>query len=105
MLFTFKRDDEGRERIYVGDVCVAKCMPLCTRLDGEYLPVQDVPGVDGEMIVDAIERAGEAGFWEEEPHEDMHGWRVKWKRPSEVTVDVPVADSTVLSVTTEEDES
>ena len=63
MMFTFKRDANGEETIHVGDILVAKCMPLCTRLDGEFIPVQDVPGVDDEMIVDAIERADEAGFW------------------------------------------
>jgi len=63
MMFTFKRNAEGEETIHVGDVPVAKCLPLCTRHDGEYIPIRDVPGVDGDMIVEAIERADEAGFW------------------------------------------
>lgn len=106
MQFVFKRDEEGRERIYVGDVCVAQCLPLCTQHDGEYLPIQDVPGVDGDLIVDAIERADEAGFWKfdakTEPAEVNHGLDYI---NNEVTVDVPVGDNAVLSVTVGGDES
>lgn len=98
MQFVFKRDEEGRERIYVGDVCVAQCLPLCTQHDGEYLPIQDVPGVDGDLIVDAIERADEAGFW----HYGDYGGGYNL---DEVTVDVPIADNAVLSVTVGGDES
>lgn len=49
-------------------------------------------------MLDAIERADEAGFW---------SWIVdsgQYLR-NEVTVDVPVADNATMSVTTEEDES
>src|SRR5687768_12561728 len=99
MLLTFKRDDEGRERIYVGDVCVAHTN---NRHDIIWQAVTHCTGVTQEAVDDAIERADEAGFWEESPHEDLHGWRTAWKRPNEVTVDVPVA---VLSVTREGDES
>lgn len=106
MQFTFKRDEEGRERIYVGDVCVAHCLPLCTQHDGEYLPMQGVPGVDGEIIVDAIERADEAGFWR--PIDSgKHVLVINASGPTwvvECTVDVPVADNAVLTVT-QEDES
>lgn len=114
MQFTFKRDDEGRETIEVGGVIVAKCLPLCTRKDGDYLYVQDVPGVDDPLIVEAIERADAAGFWK--LHEvptvliDPNGQRhdgTAWTRYGiEVAVDVPIAETTVLSVTLDgEDQS
>jgi hypothetical protein len=106
MLFTFKRDEEGREHIYVDDVCVAQCLPLCTQHDGEYLPVQDVPGVDGDLIVDAIERADEAGFWGMSTPSDarlIKSWGMY--RVDEVIVNVPVAEiSTTLVVVSEGDE-
>lgn len=106
MQFVFKRDEEGRERIYVGDVCVAQCLPLCTQHDGEYLPIQDVPGVDGDLIVDAIERADEAGFWTASDAGGVLPWGENGTVcPNEVTVDVPVADNAVLSVTVGGDES
>lgn len=92
MLFTFKRDDEGRERIYIGDVCVAK---FRSRLVWEWM-LESPEEVTRAHICDAIERADEAGFWGDD-----------WDMPrlNEITVDVPVADSTVLSVTTGKDES
>lgn len=101
MLFTFKRDDDGRERIYVGDVCVAELRHGA----GEAYPVTVVPGVDGDHIADAIERADEAGFWmgkvvgvDDEGTVYRSASRYE---TAEISVDVPVSDSTVLSVTTE----
>jgi hypothetical protein len=106
MLFTFKRDEEGRERIYVGDVCVARM-----RQDGpdeqhieRWLWVTNVHRVHDGHIVDAIERADKAGFWSEHLHETgpcESQWLVLC--PHEVTVDVPVADNAILSVTTEDE--
>lgn len=101
MLFTFKRDNEGRERIYVGDVCVAQVW----RKGNHDIVDSSMPAV---QIRDAIERADEAGFWAQEAAE----WNVlkrafkdgQWKN-NEVTIDVPIADSTILTVENEGDES
>lgn len=96
MLFTFKRDEEGRERIYVADVCVA-------RIEGP----SDVESTWSETmdsaIRDAIERADEAGFWGDEWCDDCGTTDCHAvPRKNEVTVDVQVA---VLSVTVGGDES
>ncbi len=93
MLFTFKRDDEGRERIYVGGVCVAKMIPNSEFdvLDHRF---------DRESVNEAIERADEAGFWSK----GLPYPKALYLR-NEVTVDVPVADNAVPSVTTGEDQS
>jgi hypothetical protein len=99
MLFTFKRDDEGRERMYVGNVCV---FVFANTDDRRGYQNAHVPGVTDKHLVDAIERADEAGFWDQC---DGCGKDHPFMRKDEVTVDVPVADSTVLSVTTVEDES
>lgn len=103
MLFTFKRDDEGRERIYVGDVCVAELK--AHDYDGSLvIDVLSMPlNATEEHIDDAIDRADEAGFWARS-HWGITDTTSAWDR-NEVTVDVPVADNVVLSVTTGEDES
>ena len=93
MLFTFKRDDEGRERIYVGDVCVATHAYADKFMIHEWDRHDYVQGVDDDIIWDAIERADDAGFWCRCGGCDLE--------PGEVTVDVHVADNTVLSVTTD----
>lgn len=98
MLFTFKRDDEGRERIYVGNVCVAELVDQ-TREHGWETGLE-ARGVTVDHIDEAIERADEAGFWDWD-HLRNHRPFVK----NEVTVDVPVADNAVLSVTMWGDES
>lgn len=97
MQFVFKRDEEGRERIYVGDVFVAT-------VDGP----NDGSGrfdllahIQPMHVYDAIERADEAGFWQRWPKMGGEGGY----RRREVTVDVPVADNAVLSVTVGGDES
>jgi hypothetical protein len=41
MLFTFKRDEEGRERIYVGDVCVAELKAHDYDIQEEWLAKRD----------------------------------------------------------------
>lgn len=97
MQFTFRRDEEGVERIYVGDLPIARLSypDINIRMVSRLLHVD---GVGQPVISDAIERAGEAMFW---------SWIVdsgQWLR-NDVTVDVPVAGNATLSVTTEEDES
>lgn len=101
MQFVFKRDEEGKERIYVGDVLVGVIH------DANHNIVTHWPerGVTWENILDAIERADEAGFWEHYAEVALHGCDAKWTLPSEVPVDVPVADNVVLSVTKGGDES
>jgi hypothetical protein len=102
MLFTFKRDDEGRERIYVGDVLMAgiECM--------KPLLAYAVAGVTYDALIDAIERADEAGFWGDEWCDDCGTTDCHTvPRKNEVTVDVPIPaqSSTVVSVVLEGDES
>lgn len=93
MQFVFKRDEEGRESIYVGDVCVAT-------VDGP----NDGSGrfdllahLQPMHVYDAIERADEAGFW------NCRRRQGEFVR-DEVTVDVPVAEtSTTLTLVREDD--
>lgn len=114
MLFTFKRDEEGRERIYVGDVCVWQ-----SRGDMRFnagAGVHQVPGTtthkeEFNVVCDAIERADVAGFWAmrdarsfEDITRHLEAGVDAWIN-DEVTVDVPVADNAVLSVTVGGDES
>lgn len=102
MQFTFKRDEDGRERIYVGDVCVAQNAVGVTAWESVYV----ADGVDRKALDAAIERADEAGFWKfdakSEPSEVNHGLDYI---NNEVAVDVPVADNAVMSVTVGGDES
>lgn len=90
MLFTFKRDDEGREKVYVNDI------PIALRVEHPegWAWLSDVPGITPDHIADAAVKADEAGFWT--PLDIL---------PVECTVDVPVADNAVLSVTLPGDES
>lgn len=98
MLFTFRRDAEGRETIHVGDVAIAK---VAANQFVERLG--DAPGVEHGRILDAIERADEAGFWARKmsarPPKYVNNYVA-----SEVTVDVPIAEttSTILSLTTDD---
>ena len=105
MLFTFRRDGEGRERIYVGDVCVAHMSDgMLSRPDGEgwsFRPISTMQYVTASHINDAIERADEAGFWHQQetmPH--------RWEYVDNcVKVDVPIAEtSTTLVLVREGDE-
>lgn len=104
MLFTFKRDDEGRERIFVGDVCVAivSMMPVYGRT---WAMADSITGITPRHVNDAIERADEAGFWMGKivgVDDEGTVYRSASKYDdNEVTVDVPVADSAVLPVTTD----
>lgn len=90
MLFTFRRDNEGRETIEVGGIVIA-------RTNGgpegfEWLG--SIPGITAEDIDEAATLADEAGFW---------GRTNKDK----VTVDVPIAEttSTILSVDNSDDQA
>lgn len=94
--------------MYVDDMCI-----FVFSNDGSRRGYQNatVPGLTDRHMLDAIERADEAGFWVE-PCGDTCvdcGYRKPMERKNEVTVDVPVpvhvADNATLSVTTEEDES
>lgn len=105
MQFVFKRDEEGRERIYVGDVLAWQCdgdLRMNTGRGGSNL---FHIGFTEKTMGEAIERAAEAGFWEHYAEVALHGCDAKWTLPKEVTVDVPVADTAVLSVTVGGDES
>jgi hypothetical protein len=112
MLFTFKRDEEGRERIYMDNVCVWMCNgDMRTNTGRGWTNVAD-PVFDAKVMGDAIERADEAGFWagfdENDPrfNRTIVGGVNEPFRVSEVTVDVFVpATSTSLSVTTPGDEA
>lgn len=60
--FTFKRDYSGSETVECGGVIIARTNSYSLE-DGEYVHVQDVPGVGDAEIIEAIELAGDAGFW------------------------------------------
>jgi|SRR5688572_617143 len=100
MLFTFKRDEEGRERIYVGDVCVWMANGDMREVAGRGMMTR--VRVEQAHCDEAIERADEAGFWHQQ--EEFPGHRFSYLF-NLVTVDVHVADNAVLSVTREGDES
>lgn len=62
MQFTFKRDEEGRECIYVDDVRVADIWHSPARCVVGATMVADAT-LSKRQMEDAIERADEAGFW------------------------------------------
>lgn len=107
MLFTFKRDEEGFERIYVGDVCVAelKAHDFDGSLVIDVLCMYD--GVHEIHLDNAIEPADEAGFWKKRSVFMVSPFDKQGSEfiVNEVIVDVPVADNAVLSVTVGGDES
>lgn len=77
MLFTFRRDDDGRERIYVGDVCVAEVETIqqdATVTIRNTRMVMHGQGVNYPQICQAIERADAAGFWKTEDVSTESGW-------------------------------
>ena len=84
MQFRFTRDEEGTERIHVGEVCVARMSPGDDR--SRYTAMQHVAGVTDVHILDAIERADGAGYW----NVDDAGVYAYW----EALVDVPVPETT-----------
>lgn len=90
MQFTFKRTYDGRIKVYVGDVPIAA---QNNHPEGwEWLA--SIPGVTAEHVSEAAVKADDAGFWDD-----------FWDMENEVTVDVPIADNAVLSVTMEGDEA
>lgn len=92
MLFTFRRDAEGRETIHVGDVVIARVTNHPEGFEWLFMPPA---GITHEHVREAAVRADEAGFW----------FAQGFDRFDEVTVDVPVAEttSTILSTTNTED--
>ena len=100
MQFTFKRDDEGRETIEVGGVPIAR---IKRNDNGTHYShgLAHVPGVEAEHVSEAIERADAGGFWTPlMPYPPLN------VPPHFCTVDVPIAETTVLSVTLDgEDQS
>lgn len=99
MQFVFKRDEEGYEHIHVGDVCIAV---LSHHVKGrvDVIPAT-IAGLQEQHVHDAIERADEAGFWEACNTCQGHDCG---RRYDEVTVDVPVAEtSTTLTLVREDD--
>lgn len=121
MLFTFRRDDEGRERIYVGDVCVAEVETIqrdATATIRHARMVMHVQGVDYPQISQAIERADAAGFWEtedevrararrEDPRLERCMLLMEKTRALEIVVDVPIPETptTLTLVSKGDDES
>lgn len=108
MLFTFRRDDEGRERIYVGDVHIADIKRYEDKTERCHY-TGHVPGVDFEHITSAIERADAAGFWDSRGdayYVTTQTWKTTWMH-NEVTVDVPVPETTttLILVSKGDDES
>ena len=96
MLFTFKRDYEGRETIEVGGLAIAR--PTNVPENFEWL--HSMPGITAEHVREAVIKADEAGFWERDECGIPQG-------PSEATVDVPVAEttSTILTIDNTEDQA
>lgn len=90
MLFTFRRDDEGREAIVVGGITIART----TGGPEGFEWLNSLPGITAEHIYEAAALADEAGFWAA-------------RTEDEVTVDVSVAEttSTILSVDNSEDQA
>lgn len=105
MLFTFRRDDEGRETIEVGGLTIA-------RFNGypeEFEWLNSMPGITAEHVYEAAAKADEAGFWTQEavPYPaPTRGRYFRWIE-NEVTVDVPVAEttSTTRSIDNSEDQA
>jgi hypothetical protein len=100
MEFTFKRDEEGKERIYCKGIKVGEVVQrVQTSLE--------VPGVTVDHIDAAIDLAWAMNFWPNfmtHRRQAMSGVKIE-ERVDEVTVDVPIAETTVLSVTLDGDES
>jgi hypothetical protein len=110
VLFTFKRDSEGRETIYIGDVPIARPNDFPEGMEWIGSPP---PGVTADHLQTACAMADEAGFWERRTKDkilsgyyEQHLGMDEWLR-NEVTVDVPIPEttSTILSITNAEDRS
>ena len=92
MLFTFRRDNDGRETIEVNGLAIAR--PNNHPEGFEW--INSMPGITAEHVREAAVKADEAGFWEE-----------GYFREDEVTVDVSVAEttSTIMSIDNTEDQA
>ena len=101
MLFAFRRDDDGRETIEVGGLAVAR--PTNGPEGFEWL--NSMPGITAEHVREAAVKADEAGFWERLV--PVNPWETAMTMRDEVTVDVPVAEttSTTLSIDNTEDQA
>jgi hypothetical protein len=118
MQFTFKRDSEGRETIHVADVAIAR---VTDHPEGFEWLSSPPSGVTAEHVREAAVKADEMDFWTyntgyindarnyiqrgDYTPEEMFGTGGWSNVPKEVTVDVPIAEtsSTVLSLTTEDE--
>ena len=105
MLFTFRRDDEGRETIEVGGLAIAR---ITNGPEGfEWL--NSMPGITAEHVREAAVKADETGFWTQEavPYPAPTRGRYFMWIENEVVVDVPVAEttSTIMSVDMSEDQA
>lgn len=104
MLFTFRRDDEGRETIEVGGLAIAR--PTNGPEGFEWL--NSMPGITAEHIREAAIKADEAGFWEPARITGFSANGFMVRGPCiQLTVDVPVAEttSTTLSIDNTEDQA
>lgn len=107
MLFTFKRDAEGRETIHVGDVAIAR---VTDHFGGFEWLASPPAGVTADHVYEAAVNADEAGFFWGVDGIESH-------RVDDVSVSVPVrvpspltcypikSTSTVLSITNEDDQA
>lgn len=99
MLFTFRRDSDGRETVHVGDVAIAR---VTDHPEGFEWLSSPPAGVTAEHVREAAVKADEAGFYGTEWCDDC---AEAVNRKDEVMVDVPVTEttSTILSLTTEDE--
>lgn len=105
MLFTFRRDDEGRETIVVGGVTIART----TGGPEGFEWLNSLPGITAEHVREAAVKADESGFWEPPRATNITvGGGIIIRGPCmQLTVSVPVAEttSTILSVDNSEDQA
>lgn len=101
MLFTFKRDEDGRVTVEVGGLAIARITndPEC------FEWINSMLGITAEHVREAAVKADEAGFWERLV--PVNPWETEMTMRDEVTVDVPVAEttSTILSVDMSEEQA
>lgn len=110
MLFTFRRDAEGRETIHVGDVAIARIRhDLPAECDDIEWLASPPAGVTAEHVREAAVKADEAGFWKSSlviKADHPLTRTVRDFASNETACDVPVAEttSTIMSLTTEEEQ-
>jgi hypothetical protein len=107
MKFKFVRDEEGREKIYVGDAIVARVQR--TALGGHIIETGGlfgpVPGLEHDFsaaigaIEEAYGHADERGFWDRRQAEDMIAkYGVWFDNECTVEVDVPATKNAASSL-------